>query len=1230
MGWCATAAARSRVCLLARLVGVVAWVVTGSSAATAETPETVAPGLMAWRLAPAVGAAAGFTRLEPVQTGIAFTNRLEGDAFLTNAVANNGSGVAVGDVDGDSRPDVYFCALQGSNRLFLNRGGLRFEEHPIGSAACPDQMSTGAVLADVDGDGDFDLLVNGIASGTRLFLNDGRAGFTEPPDTGLSRSATPMSLALADIDGDGDLDLYCAHYSDLVALADPTVQVSVSRDGGVPRISQVNGQPATHPRWMGRFRVGPEGEVVELPEADGLYRNEGGGRFTSITHQPGTFLDAGGRPMEPPRDWGLGVQFRDLDGDLAPDLIVSNDNGSPDRFWINNGRGAFRAIAPDAVRHGSRSSMGLDVADIDRDGEDDILIVDMLARDPAARMRHAGRGGPGSTPPEPVEVRPVFNRNSLFMGRGRGRYVETALMAGIAATDWSWCPAFVDVDLDGLEDLLVTNGFDQDVLDQDANESFARRRWTPDQVRRHRQFYPRWNSANAAFRNLGSGRFEPAGSSWGFSDTEVSHGMALADLDGDGDLEPVVNVLNAPARIHRNNSPAPRVVVRLRGRVGNRHGIGARILWTGGGRTQSQEIIAGGRYLSGEPPERVFAAPGTPGAIHSLEVRWRGGAVSRFEGLPAGRLYEVQEPEPSGRPPSIPQPPPAEPPPQFVRWEGWIAPVHSEAAFDDLARQPGLPFRPGRTGPVLAAYDFNGDGWEDLLVGAGRGGRLAVMASQAGKSFVRLDGAEVAAGDHSSLVGWDTGAGGHQFLVGISNEEAPAGEPSRIQVFSPTAAPTLLALGSSAIGSIVLGDIDRDGDLDAFVAGRGVPGRYPEAASSVCLRNDLGTWSRADDWSAPFRDLGRVSGAVFFDADNDGDGDLAVALEWGPLRCFLNQGGRFEDVSAAWGLSEHTGLWNCLAVGDLDGDGRLDLVGGNAGRNTEYELVQPARMGLVSGAWLGEGTLQAFEVWDDRGIWRPFRDRNWLATVLPDLPQRFPTHRAFGGATESALLEGRPGRARRLEVAGLESAVFLNRGGRFERKVLPREAQESPVFAVAVADLDGDGLEDLVLGQNRSERLSPLSVDDSGRGLCLRGTGAGAFRAVSPAQTGLDTEGDLRGVVVLDADRDGRWDLAVSQNQGPVWLYRNATGRPGLGVVLSGPPANPSGIGAMVRLRHADGTEGPARTVLAGSGSGGQDGWRMVLARPRPATGLTVRWPGGRIQTVPLEAGVSEVRVQAP
>src|SRR6266536_3694662 len=443
-------------------------------------------GFRTLEVSPGTGGKPGFTLMKPEAICVWFTKRLQGDAYLTNAVAHNGAGVAIGDVDGDGWPDIYLCHLQGANRLYRNLGDWHFQEMDPGEAACADQLSTGATFADVDGDGDLDLLVNGIGAGTRLFLNDGKGRWTEAKESGLSRTASGTSLALADIDGDGDLDLYCTHYIDVMHLWDRTTRFSIIKREGRWTVLKVNDEPATLPRWKGRFEALPDGKVRELPEVDGLYRNEGKGRFTPIQFQPGVFLDEVGAPIPPYRDWGLAAVFRDLKGDGVPDLYVCNDNVSPDRIWINTGKGTFRAIDPWAFRHTSRSSMGVDFADIDRDGHDDIIVVDMLAREHEKRMTQLVRDLPDREESERMETRPQYNRNTLFFGRPDGRYVEAALFAGVAASDWTWCPVFVDVDLDGYEDLLLTNGFEFDVMDQDAQDALRdpRRHFTPEQLKR--------------------------------------------------------------------------------------------------------------------------------------------------------------------------------------------------------------------------------------------------------------------------------------------------------------------------------------------------------------------------------------------------------------------------------------------------------------------------------------------------------------------------------------------------------------------------------------------------------------------------------------------------------------------------------------------------------------------------------------------------------------------------
>ncbi|MDB6041224.1 MAG: Repeat protein, partial [Verrucomicrobiales bacterium] len=374
-----------------------------------------APGYRSSLLHPSPEGAAGFTLMNPGETGVRFTNELAGDLYLTNAVAHNGSGVAIGDVDGDGLADVYFCNLQGPNRLYRNLGNWHFEEADIGSAACPEQLSTAATLADVDGDGDLDLLVNGIAAGTRLFLNDGHGRFTEMLDSGLSRTNSATSMALADIDGDGDLDLYCAHYIDSMYLFNPTTRFGLARRGEKWVVTKVNDQPTSSPKWTNRFEALPDGRVRELPEAHALYRNDGKGHFTAIQNS-GAFLDKDGNPVPAYRDWGLAVMFRDLNGDGAPDIYVCNDNASPDRIWINTGHGTFRPADPMMFRHTSRSAMGIDFADINRDGYDDFVVVDMMAREHSKRMMQLVRDYPNQLAKERIDERPEYNRNTLFFG----------------------------------------------------------------------------------------------------------------------------------------------------------------------------------------------------------------------------------------------------------------------------------------------------------------------------------------------------------------------------------------------------------------------------------------------------------------------------------------------------------------------------------------------------------------------------------------------------------------------------------------------------------------------------------------------------------------------------------------------------------------------------------------------------------------------------------------------
>jgi enediyne biosynthesis protein E4 len=1179
-------------------------------------------GYLKAKLPPLASTKTGFTLLPGSMTGVVFTNFLSEERIMANANLLNGSGVGLGDYDGDGLCDIYLCDLNGTSALFRNLGNWKFTNvTDSAGVACPGQTSTGAVFADLNGDGRPDLLVTSMGGPNACFLNEGGGHFTNvTAAAGLTSRLGSASMALADIDGNGTLDLYVANYG----------VTSLLRSGGALSYGMVDGKPVVTGRYAKRIKI-IDGMMYELGEPDALYLNDGHARFRPLSWTDGTFLDEHGKPLaEAPWDQGLTVLFRDFNGDGYPDLYVCNDASTPDHFWLNDGKGRFRALHPLAQRHTSYFSMCADSADLDRDGQDEFLVVDMLGGDHRRVMTQMSEMHPQPRRIGEIANQPQTRRNTLFHACGDGSYAEIAYFSGIAGSEWTWGCTFLDVDLDGWEDILIPNGFAYDMDDLDARDHF--RSMGPlslSQSRKKILAYPRLDTANLAFRNQHDLTFREVGADWGFDSKQVSNGMALADLDNDGDLDVVINCLNAPPLLYRNETAAPRIGVRLKGKTPNTQGIGAKIKITGGPVTQTQEVISGGRYVSGDDPMRVFATGSSTNL--AIEVAWRSGQKSLISGLQANLIYEIDETSARDVPP--PKSPLVEP--VFQDVSELLPHTHHEEPYDDAERQPLLPRLLSQPGPGVAWFDWDGDGYDDLVVGAGRGGTLGVFHNDGKGAFSRLSEPALNSpvpDDLGGIVGLMTGSRQQSILAALGNYEALSN--SAPSVLRYDAAAGRVARGAdlppfaSSSGPLALGDVDRDGQLDLFVGGRVLPGRYPEAASSRIYRNRAGQFQMDEERSKLLEDVGLVNGAVFSDVNGDGHVDLVLACDWGPIRVFINEGGRFMEATDKLGLAKYLGWWNGVTTGDFDGDGRMDIVASNWGRNTRYEQhrVKPLRM--YYGDLDGNGSIDLVEAYSDTVMGKvvPEQPLGTMSQGLPALRGRVKTHKAYAEAGVAELF-GEPLKAAKLlEANWLETTVFLNRGDHFEPRPLPREAQFAPCFGISVGDFDGDGNEDVFLAQNFFATLHNTSRYDAGRGLWLKGDGAGNFAPVSGQHSGVKVYGEQRGCALADYDHDGRVDLVVSQNGAATKLYHNVGAKPGCRVRLQGTDANPAGIGAAIRLFFGD-KAGPIREVHAGSGYWSQDSSVQVMGAPETPTRIWVRWPGGKTITKDLPPNNREIEV---
>ncbi len=1165
----------------------------------------------------------GFTRLNPAELGIDFTNALDPARVKQFQNLMNGSGLAAADVDGDGLVDLYFCHKQAPNQLYRNLGNGHFENITVrANAGCTNQSSIGAVFADVDGDGAPDLLVSSFGGPHALLHNDGHGHFTDvTAAAGISGKSGSTSLALADLDGDGDLDLYWCNFGIEAIL----------RDGSVVASRMVNGRPHVTGRYANRVQI-VDGMMVELGDPDVVFLNDGHGRFTPLPWEK-AFTDAAGKPAQMPRDFGLAVQIRDINGDGTPDIYVCNDFQTPDRLWLGDGRGHFREAAPHVLPTLSYASMGVDFADIDRDGRLDFFTVEMLSRDLRQHLCTSSTTRPIQRIPGDFSRREELPRNALYWNRGDGTWAEIACFAGVAATSWSWTPVFLDVDLDGWEDLLVSNGHLHDINNRDIAEATKTTAAadravlaTKDQL----QHYPALEPPKVAFRNRHDRTFEECSSAWGFNATEMAHGMITVDFDGDGDLDVVLNGLKGPPLIYRNESSAPRVAVRLKGQPGNSTGVGARITMTGGPVVQTQEMIAGGQYLSQSEPLRVFAA-GTGAGPMTLTVDWRSGRRSVVTGVRANHEYEILEPAAG---PNFVAPVSTPPRPLFDDVSHELHHDHTEGPFNDFEQQPLLPQRYSQLGAMVAWTDLDGDGKIDLVIGTGRGGNVAAFRGDGhGKFTAGKIGGPAASDDVLGWVSLPGDRGTHQLLGALANYETGAAQSPVAQrwtwqqdTFTPT---ENLPSSAASSGPIAAADVDGDGDLDVFIGARLTARRWPQPGGSRWFRNDGGRLVLDEVASRPFASVGPVSDALLVDLDGDGMVELVLACELGPIRIFRRVQETWQETTSDWGLAGLTGWWNSVAAGDFDGDGRIDLVAGNRGENSLWQVWGDARPNVTCFD-SGDGSLAIVEAVQVGAALLPFRDRKLLATALPELNERFPTHAGYADAGVTGILRALGPTAENchtLRASSLASHVLLQRDKKFIAKKLPAAAQWTPVFGLAVADFDGDGRTDVVLAQNQFSVRPEDSRQHSGRALWLRGDGQGGFTAESSEISGLAIDGEQRGAAAADFDEDGRPDVVITQNASSTRLYRNAAGKPGWRIRLQGPPGNPDGIGAIVRAGRAA-SSGPAIPVTAGGGYGCQASPIVLL--PGDSDAVEVHWPGGKISRTALSGSPRTIQIPHP
>jgi enediyne biosynthesis protein E4 len=1068
-------------------------------------------------------------------TGISFNNQvtdgqLENSFYFRNFY--NGGGVGIGDINNDGLCDVLLTSNMGENKLYLNRGGFRFEDISSRSGMRQDSMwSTGVVLADINADGWLDIYVcnsGHMKSSNRrnkLYINNHDLTFTESAaQYGLDISAYTTQVSFFDYDLDGDLDCFVINNSPMP----------------INNLGYTNRRDLPDAEWpVAGFLKGG---------GDHLYRNDHN-RFTEVTRQAGIHGSL--------ISFGLGVSVGDVNLDGYPDIYIANDSYERDYLYINQKNGTFTDEFEACMEQNSFSSMGADLCDINNDGYPDIFTTDMLPDDDY-RLKTLGAFDNIDLyrTRQKIGFYRQFMKNCLYVNNKNGQFFETANYSGVAATDWSWGALFFDADNDGLNDIYVCNGINHDVTNLDFMDFFANeinqkmvisgKKESVDAVLDHIPVTP---LPNKAFKNEGNLRFSDAGVAWGFHQPSFSNGAAYGDLDNDGDLDLVVNNENQPAFVYRNNARQQNdnsyIGVLLKSRKGNNLAIGSKIKVYKDGQVYYREVIPSRGFQSSVDYKQIIGL-GKLKEVDSMVIIWPDRSYSKYEKPALNTVHVLQQP-----PEALPAR--EEPLPSATLLEQVAVKMdkHAEDDHVDFYYERNLPEMLSREGPKIARADVNGDGLEDIYIG-GATDQPGQLYLQTMDGFVKKEEAVFKSyadfEDVAALFFDADGDGDPDLFIGAGgNHEQGNSRELQHRLYKndgngnfeiDTKAFTANEMNISVAAA---DDYDGDGDIDLFVGSRSVPYNYGVTPRSYLYRNDgKGHFEDiASSMNPEIAGIGMVTGAVWADVNGDSKKELIITGEWMAPRVFsFNKNkNRFEEPGNTH-LENLYGWWQTIAAADVNGDNKTDLVIGNIGENfyLRPDERQPVKL------WLSDfdqnGTTEQFLTRTINGRDMPVFLKREITDQFPGLKKSNLKHSEYAGKSIQDLF-GKEALAKAVQKQFnySRSIVAINDGkGSFTIQPLPAMVQLSSVNVIETADINHDGKPDLVLGGNLFVFPPQFGRLDASYGHVLLNKGKGAFQWIEPKQSGLSLTGSVKDIRIIRS-REKLYILVTQNDDLPV-LYR--------------------------------------------------------------------------------------------